>query len=83
MSNVIIETKDGALYSVVESDFKKHYPDVAYKVIGDETPADFVVTGVPRAVKRAGARRKTSKASKPAVVNPVVSPIAETAAPGE
>lgn len=82
MINVIIETTDGAQYSVVEADFKKHYPDVAYKVIGDETPADFVVTGVPRPVKRAGARRKTSKASKPAIVAQPVVP-ADTAEPGE
>jgi hypothetical protein len=61
MSNVIIETSDGAQYSVVERDFKKHYPDVKYKVVGEETPADFLVTGVPQPkAKRSHARKKAA-----------------------
>jgi hypothetical protein len=71
---VIIETESGAQYSVVESDFKKHYPDTKYKVVGEETPADFLVTGVPQPkVKRSHARKKAA-----APIAPV-----ETAEPGE
>jgi hypothetical protein len=72
-ASVIIETSEGAQYSVVEADFAKHYPDVKYKVLGDETPSAFIAD-VPRPAKRAGARRKTTKVSKPAVVQPVETP---------
>lgn len=38
---VIIEKEDGAQASVIESEFQKHYPDVKYRVLGEETPAAF------------------------------------------
>jgi hypothetical protein len=72
---VIIETETGAQYSVVESEFKKHYPDVKYKVLGEEKPSDFVVTGIP-APKRPGSARIKKLAAK-ATAAPAPEPTAE------
>lgn len=74
-TSVIIETSDGAQYSVVERQFKKHYPHVKYKVIGEETPGDFVVTGVPAPkAKRSHARRKAAASIAAPVSESVVEP---------
>ena len=60
---VIIETETGAQYSVVESEFKKHYPDVKYKVLGAETPEAFIAD-VPKP-KRTGSAHVKKLAAKP------------------
>jgi len=72
MTNVIIETKDGAQYSVVESAFKKHYPDVKYKVLGEENPTAFAVVGVP---KPKAPRKRPAAKKVAAPVEPTGEPV--------
>lgn len=57
---VIIETADGAQYSVVESAFRKHYPGVKYKVLGPETPEAFAADVPKPKAKRSHARKKAA-----------------------
>lgn len=75
MPNVLIETADGAQYSVVEADYKRHYPDTKYTVIGEETDAAFEVVGVPKpkAPRKRPAAKKT--APKPAPTEPSGEPV--------
>ncbi len=69
---VIIEKRDGSQASVIESDFKRHYPDEKYKVIGPETVGAFTVTGVPQ--PKAARPRPKAKAAKR--LAPTISPLA-------
>ncbi len=55
MANVIIQKSDGAQASVDEAEFKRHYPDVKYKVVGDEGTTAFELAGI-----------ETPKAARPA-----------------
>jgi len=66
--SVIIETSDGRQFSVVEADFKKHYPDTKYKVLGAESDDSFAVVGVPKpkAPRKRPAAKKVVAAPKPA-----------------
>lgn len=58
--NVIIEHADGRRYSVAPSAHKALYPD--FEVVGTETPADFIVTGIPKPPRKASrpVRRKAA-----------------------
>lgn len=83
MPNKIIRRKDtGAEHSVDEAAFRKHYPDVAYEVIGEESGDAFVLTGVPmqRAARRA-VRAKGKAKGKAAPAQPLARIPAEPAHP--
>lgn len=74
-TRVIIEKADGTgQASVLLNDFRKHYPDVKYKVLGDESPADFVVTGVP--TPKPARKRPSAKKAAP-VAAPVIASVPE------
>jgi len=60
-SVLIRRIADGAEFSVVEADYKKHYPDEKYKVIGEENDTAFELVGVPTPK----AARRTPKAKRP------------------
>jgi hypothetical protein len=68
-NRVIIEKADGSQASVIEAEFQQHYPDVAYKVLGEETDASFEPVGIPkqRAPRRAP-RPKVAKAKRQAAI---------------
>lgn len=69
MANVIIETEDGANYSVDEAQFKRHYPDRKYKVLGAETDGSFALAGIPR-------QKRTRSKPKAKGTAPKATPIA-------
>lgn len=66
---VLIRKADGSEASVIEADFKKHYPDESYKVIGKESDQAFALQGVP--APRAARRAPRAKGKKAAAARPV------------
>lgn len=62
---VIIEHPDGRQYSVTRKVFGSLYEPEGFAIVGDETP-DAFLADVPRTPSRAGARRKSRKAARPA-----------------
>ncbi len=78
MSDIIIEHPDGRRYGTTSEGFKR-LKDTDYDgftVVGDEVPADFIVTGVPEP-KRARRRPAAKRAAAPAAA-----PIASSETPG-
>lgn len=81
MSNVIIEHKDGRRYGTTTEGFARlRDTDYAgFKIVGEETPADFEVTGIPAAkAKRAHARKKAAAPVKSAPAVKASEPVVET-----
>ncbi|MHB8398434.1 MAG: hypothetical protein ACYDCI_05795 [Candidatus Limnocylindrales bacterium] len=65
---VIIEHPDGRRYSVTPAAHRDLYEADGFAVVGEETPADFIATGIP-APKRPR-RRPTPKRVAPTVSEP-------------
>lgn len=77
MDRILISHSDGRRYSVTRETFRDRYEPEGFSEDGLETDAAFVAD-VPPVPRRAGARRKSTKATKPArVATPTAVPTVE------
>lgn len=65
----IISHKDGRSYSVTHDAFATIYEPQGFKLGDEETPADFVVTGIPKPPRRSS-RPVRHKAAAPLAPEP-------------